>query len=139
MGVARPIQISAIIGQRGAARWYFAGFDSPALDVRFSDLPPQSMGAILLPVRIAVGVDVEPPAEQERSFISLIERRYLDQGITPRDLSRMVADDFLRDLTIGEIRDRADEDIPEGSRGTLYSIQVVRTVDNTCVPIEPPL
>ena len=138
MGVAQLVQIVAYSTQKAPARWHFAGFDSPALDTRFDETPPQSVGAILLPIQVASGIAVEDAAAQERAFLATIEKRYLDQGITARDLTRMVAEDFLADLTVGAVRERADEDIPEGSRGTVFTVQVTRTVNNDCVPIETP-
>jgi len=119
--------------------WYFAGFDSPALDIRFDDTPPQSIGAILVQVPLFSSEtgEAESVSEQRRRFAEQIQERYRDQGITARDLTRMTAEDLLADITIGAVRDRPDSEIPEGSRGTIQNVQATRVLDNTCVPVEP--
>ena len=139
MGVANFVVISGVVSQRVTVRWYFAGFDSPALDIRVDETPPTSQGAFVLPILVRTGENVETPAEQEAVFRREIEQRYIDQGITARDVTRMVGEDILRGATIGEIRDRDNESVPQGSRGTLSNLQVVRTVNNDCVPIETPI
>ena len=138
MAVASLVVISGAVAQTVSVRWYFAGFESPALDLRFDEIPPTAQGAFQLPFVVRTGQNVESAADQEAAFRRTIEERYLDQGITARDITRMVGSDILNNRTVGEIRARADEDIPEGSRGTICNVQAVRTVNNDCVPIETP-
>jgi len=120
--------------------WHFDGFDSPALDLLRDEKPPRIRGVLSVRFGIVLGSFVEESerSQRERQAAAVVQF-YRDQGITARDLQRMVASDVTQRLTIGTIRDRADADIPDGSRGTISRMTgPLRTIDNTVVPNEPP-
>ena len=123
-----------------ACVWRFDGFNDPALDERFDERPPRLQGVLRVPVSIVEG-SFEPESAQQQKDRQAREivRHYFDQGIEAQDLQRMTAQDVVDGVPIGKIRERPESEIPEGSRGTVYVIPgPLRTVNNDCVPNEPP-
>ncbi|MAF29350.1 MAG: hypothetical protein CL819_08995 [Croceicoccus sp.] len=129
---------------RRFATWFFDGFTTPALDVRFDETPPTHRGSVPIPGSTstsALGTSVFNEYEEIQAF-------YQDQGITAHDVLRMTAADALARVPVETIRARTFADVPdpegdsqdsstavnESLRGVVTKLSVVRTVDNSVVP-----
>lgn len=112
---------SLYFGPPSVASWYFDGDRSPALAPTFSERAPSLRGSLRL------GSVTETVRESVVSF-------YLTQGLTATDLRKLTTSDALALTPVGTIRARSVSDIPAGDRGTVYTLPVVRTVDQSPVP-----
>ncbi len=133
------------------ASWGFSGFDSAALDP-LSQEPPVVKGSIGIP-----SSEVQlfrPPVDKIDTAVPEIVAFYIRDGLTPKALLRMTAEDALLRVPVSVLLARSLSDVPKPEspgfifnktqprslRGTVRrSLGPPRAVDQSAVPSEPVL